>query len=159
MNRKETAEEAVIIKETLGGAVIGALGNVDLAGREIMRRMFEENDEDCHKKVDINGWRDWKGRIGLLDKFERMLEIEAAEKETVEMPDAELENEETPEIVEEDVVTEKAVTGEEGAKCKECEFTVDLMKRLIEQMEERHESLCCNECKIPAELMEKLVFI
>ena len=70
----ETAEEAIIIEEALGEAVTGALRKVDLVGRGIMRRMFEENAEDCHRKADMNGWREWKEIIGLREQFERMLE-------------------------------------------------------------------------------------
>ena len=42
---------------------IEALRKVDLVGRGIIRRMFEKNAEDCHRKADMNGWREWKERI------------------------------------------------------------------------------------------------
>ena len=54
----ETAEEAIIVEEAIGEAVTGALRKVDLVGRGIMRRMFEESAEDCHRKADIIRWRD-----------------------------------------------------------------------------------------------------
>ena len=152
---------------------------MDLDAARTMRATMEDYADECYEKGDMDGWREWRNRDTVLRKY---LEIKAAKEKAVETLETVKEdsNEETAEeaVTGEEATeeaAEEAATGVEAteeaateeaaavstdaaaAECDECEVTVNLMKRLVEHMEETHENPCCSECKIPAELMDRLM--